>query len=117
MGPDTRVRITLAWQGQLFYFVRMDGDRPEVASVERIRTAALLTREIAVAVCRTLRERGWQTSIITPDGVILYEKETAHSPVNQTTDERVPMQCNGVLIVPGNPPRRGWWIRIPRHNV
>jgi hypothetical protein len=113
MSADTRVRIVIDWQGVRYFFVRMDGTVPNVEPPERVRNAALLSREVAVAVCRKLREGGWQASVVTPSGVILYEEAIApHSPVNQPGD-RTPMHCAGVLIVPGNPPRGGWWVRFP----
>jgi hypothetical protein len=89
----------------------MIGDVPDAVPFERIRNSVLLSREIAVALCRKLRANNYDAHIITPGGILLYEEELKSSLQNAEPEDRVPHQCNGILIVPGNPTH--WYIRFP----
>src|ERR1700675_2359263 len=106
MNGDAGVRVTVVWEGQQYYFVRMDGNRPEVVPAERIRGSLLVSREFAFDLCRKLRAGGWDSHIVTPDGVLLYEDaldRTSDDGKQHTAEDRVPHHVGNVLIVPGNP--------------
>jgi hypothetical protein len=118
MTTDSRVRIAITVNNERRYFVRwIDDPRnkgfviPETVPAESIRTAALMSREFAVPLCRDLRRADWEARIITPNGIVLYEQETAPPSNNSKPQDRVPHHVGGILIVPGNP--RGWYIRFP----
>jgi len=112
MSGDTRVRIKIKWQNQDWFFVRMEDDkRPLIAPYEEINKALLMSREAAVARCQLLRAAGWQASIVTPSGVVLFEDSTAPPAAQTPVAERVPHHAGDVLIVPGAD--RFWYIRFP----
>jgi hypothetical protein len=114
MSADSRVRITVKYQGRQWYFVRMHDERiPLLADFESICTAALLSREDAVARCQCLRAARWDAHVVTPAGVVLFDDVIAPPVAEAPAQDRVPMHVGDVLIVPGNPPRNGFYIRFP----
>jgi hypothetical protein len=120
MTTDNRVRIEITVDSQKRYFVRFADDPrnkgfiiPETVSSENLRRAALMSRDFAVPLCRNLRQADWQARIVTPNGIVLYEEQTAPPPPSNYVkpQDRVPHYVGNLLIVPGNP--NGWFIRFP----
>jgi len=117
MAADNRVRIIVMYEGLRWFFVRMDSpNRPLLADFESIGSAALLSRESAVALCKRLQEGGWKARIETPSGAVLYE-ETLTTPSPVKTPDPQNMTVAGILIVAGNPPRGGFYIRFPGTQI
>jgi hypothetical protein len=112
MPIDNRVRITVQYRGQKLFFIRMETERiPLLADFESIHSAALLSRSDAVFRCQRLRAIGWDAHVVTPAGVVLFDDVLAPVTAPPSLQDRVPHQCNGILIVPGNP--SDWYIRFP----
>jgi hypothetical protein len=88
--------------------------RPEFVPGERIRNSPLMRRDCAVVLARKLNANGWNTHVITHENVILYSEATASPAPQVPIQDRGPMHVGDVLIVPGNPPRRGYYIRFPQ---
>lgn len=112
MATENRVRIIVMYEGQRYFFVRMDSpNRPLLADFESVGGSALLSRESAVAICRKLREGGWQSTVETKAGVVLFEDVITPPAVQAPAPERVPHHAGEILIVPGAD--RFWYIRFP----
>jgi len=110
-----RVRILLKWNGADYFFVSLNNNRPEVVPVSQLRSAqTLFSRDYAKAVCCDLRAARWDAHVVRPDGVTLFEEETAPQPKSDTSERvnhHVLVGDVDVLIVPGNP--RGYFVRFP----
>jgi hypothetical protein len=112
---DNHVRVCRDFEGVRYYFLRLSSDgRPEFVAGERIRNSPLMSRDYAVVLAKTLNAHGWNTNVITPENIILYSEATAPPPPQAPkSTERVRMHVGEILIVPGGPPRRGYFIRFP----
>jgi hypothetical protein len=109
------VRVCRDFEGVRYYFLRLSSDgRPEFIPGERIRNSPLMSRDYAVVLARKLNANGWNTHVITPENIILYSEATACPVPQAPLQDRGPMHVGNILIVPGNPPRRGYFIRFPQ---
>jgi hypothetical protein len=115
MAPDNRVRISVQYRGQKCFFVRMESDRNVLlVDFESIHSAALLPRGDAVARCRILCGLGYDAHVITQSGIQLYDDVTQPPTLKAPEQDRIPMHVGDVLIVPGQPPRNGYYVRFPQ---
>jgi hypothetical protein len=120
---DTRVRILITIACSEQFFVRFINDPrtggvglfPETVTGDKIRTAALLSRDRAIEVCRVLRAADWNARVVRPDGVVLYEEETAPPQQKPKSAERLTHRAGSILIVPGAV--RGFYIRFPNRPI
>ncbi len=97
---DYRVRVCIDHGGVRQWFTRTGADgRPCTVAFDNIGTSALLSREIAVVLCKKLRLSGFDAHVITRTGTLLFEEETAPPPKQTPAIDRTNMTCAGILIV------------------
>jgi hypothetical protein len=121
---NAQVRIVIDRDGARYYLgTFVDDPRargnvlPQLLPASSVRQSWLGSRDRAVSLVKELRQHSWDAHILDPGtGSLLYEEAVQrYGAPTPASEERVPMQRAGILIVPGNP--RGYFIRFPGQSI